>query len=278
MRRSPYQAISATLIMTLTFLAISVFAFLGIISARLIDYLESKPQLTVFFADTATRPEIRSLKEKLEATGKTTSVRYISKDQALVIYKQLNKNDAATLDLVTADSLPQSLDIQTSKPEYLATLLPIIRKTPHIEQISFLKDVVDKLIAFTNGLRLIGAVVVGILAVVSVFVILTIIGIKITIRREEIEIMRLIGASNWFIRTPFLLEGMIYGFTGAVIGWAVSYGALYLATPQIEAFLGGIPILPLSPFLVLGLLGIEVVVACFLGAFASFVAVLRYLK
>ena len=86
MRRSPYQAVSAALIMTLTFFVISVFAFLTVISAGLINYLESRPQLTVFFTDTATREEIRELKNKLELTGRTISVRYVSKDEAFKIY------------------------------------------------------------------------------------------------------------------------------------------------------------------------------------------------
>lgn len=277
-RRSPYQAVSAALIMSLTFFAISVFAFLTILSARLIDYLESRPQLTVFFTDVATRPEIRDLKNKLEATGKTISVRYVSKDEALTLYKEQNKQDPILLDLVTADVLPASLEIQTSRAEYLPSLMPIVKSGKNIEEIIFQQDIVDKLVAWTNGLRIVGVAVVSILVLVSTFVILTIIGIKITIRREEIEIMRLIGASNWFIRTPFLLEGMIYGFVGALLGWGLSYGILFALTPQLEIFLKGMPVLPVSSLLALGLLGGEILVACFLGAFASFVAVLRYLK
>lgn len=278
MRRSPYQSISAALIMTLTFFAISVFAFITILSVRLIDHLEASPQLTVFFTDAATTDQIQNLKQRLEATGKTISVHYVSKKEALNIYKQQNKNDPSQLDLVTADILPASLDVQTSKAEYLSTLVPLIRQEKNIDRISYLKDIVDALIKWTNALRIIGIAIISVLVVVSLFVILTIIGIKITVRREEIEIMKLIGASNWFIRTPFLLEGMIYGFVGAVIGWAVSYGILLFFTPQLEAFLVNVPILPITPVLALSLLGIEVVIACFLGAFASFIAVLRYLK
>jgi cell division transport system permease protein len=278
MRRSPYQSVSAALIMTLTFFGISMFAFLTIISVRLIDYLESRPQLTVFFTDTVTKEEIDSLKNELTSTGKTISVRFVSKEEALKIYKQQNKNDPLLLDLVTADVLPASLEIQASKAEYLADLVPTVKDAKNVEEIIYQQDIVDKLIAWTNALRLIGASIISVLIVVSVFVILTIIGIKITIRREEIEIMKLIGASNWFIRTPFILEGMIYGFLGAFVGWGVSYGILTFFTPQMESFLAGIPILPISPFLSLELLGLEIVIACFLGAFASFIAVLRYLK
>ena len=86
-RRSPYQAISAGLIMSLTFFAITVFAILTILSIRFISYFESRPQLTVFFKDSATRAEIDLLQKNLEATGKTSSITYVSKEDALKIYK-----------------------------------------------------------------------------------------------------------------------------------------------------------------------------------------------
>lgn len=277
-RRSPYQAISALLITTLTFFVITCFAFLTIISVRLIDYLESRPQLTVFFSESATTEDISGLKTQLEQTQKTVSVRHVSKEEALKIYQQQNKNDPILLDLVTADVLPASLEIQTMRAEDLPSLVPLVQSAPNIEEIVYQQDIVDRLIAWTNGLRIAGAAIISILIVVSIFVILTIIGIKITIRREEIEIMKLIGASNWFIRTPFLLEGMFYGFVGALLGWILSYGILFLLTPQISSFLQGMPVFPISYIWVLGVLGGELLAACILGVFASFVAVLRYLK
>ena len=116
------------------------------------------------------------------------------------------------------------------------------------------------------------------LLAVSIFVILTIIGIKITVRKDEIEIMKLIGASNWFIRTPFLLEGMFYGAIGALVGWGVTYGILYFNSQSISYFFGSIQVLPIEPLLMLQVLGVLFVSAVVLGAFSSFLAVLRYLK
>lgn len=277
-RRSPYQAISALLIMTLTFFVITCFAFLTIISVRLIDYLESRPQLTVFFSETSMPEDITALKTQLEQTQKTVAVRYVSKEEALKIYQQQNKSDPILLDLVTADVLPASLEVQTLQAEDLSSLVPIVKNAVNVEEIVYQQDIVDKLIAWTNGLRIAGVGIISILIVVSVFVILTIIGIKITIRREEIEIMKLIGASNWFIRTPFLLEGMFYGFIGALLGWALAYGILLLITPQVSSFLQGMPVFPISYIVVLSVLGGELLAACVLGIFASFMAVLRYLK
>ncbi len=277
-RRSPYQAISAGLIMGLTFFAITVFGILTILSVRFISYFESRPQLTVFFKDATTREEIAALEDQLSSTGKTSSVTYVSKEDALEIYREQNKSDPILLDLVTSDILPASIEVQATQAEYLSELAGVVKESDKVEEIVFQKDIVDTLISWTNAFRKIGIGVIGILVTVSVLVIITIIGIKITVRREEIEIMRLIGASNWFIRAPFLIEGMFYGLVGSLIGGGIAIGLFYYLTPSLAAFLRGVTILPLSPLLIGQLLLIEVLIACALGAFASYLAVLRYLK
>jgi cell division transport system permease protein len=278
-RRSPYQSVAAILIMSLTFLSIAVFAILTIISIRVIDYFETRPQLSVFFIQEATSEEINTLRDQLEDTGKTKNIKFVSKEEALSIYQEQNQEDPLLLDLVTADILPASLDIQATEAIYLEELAQVVRNSKIVDEVVFQKDIVDTLINFTNGIRQIGLVIIGVLLLVSIFVILTIIGIKITVRKDEIEIMKLIGASNWFIRTPFLLEGIFYGAVGAIIGWAISFGVLtFYASPQISNFFGAVPVLPIEPILMLQVLGVLFLAAIILGAFSSFLAVLRYLR
>lgn len=278
-RRSPYQSIAAILIMSLTFLSIAVFSIITIISVRVINYFETRPQLSVFFKQDATNEDVNVLRHQLESTGKTKSIKFVSQNEALSIYKQQNKEDPLLLDLVTSDILPASLDVQATDAKYLSSLSQLAKGSKLVDEVVFQKDIVDTLIKFTNGLRQIGIVIISVLLLVSVFVILTIIGIKITVRKDEIEIMKLIGASNWFIRTPFLLEGIFYGAVGAIIGWGISYGVLFFyATPKIESFFGGVPVLPIEPILMAEVFGILFISAIILGAFSSFLAVLRYLK
>src|SRR3989338_10814041 len=277
-RRSPYQAISAGLIMSLTFFAITVFAILTILSIRFISYFESRPQLTVFFKDSATRADIDLLQKKLESTGKTSSINYVSKEEALKIYKEQNKSDPILLDLVTSDILPSSIEVQALQAQDLSSLATIVKGSDKVEEVVFQKDIIDTLVSWTNALRKVGLAVIAILVTVSVLMIVTIIGIKITLRRDEIEIMKLIGATNWFIRAPFLMEGAFYGLVGSLLGGVIAIGIFYSLVPSLESFLQGVAIFPLSPLIILELLLIEVIVACSLGAFASYLAVLRYLK
>ena len=277
-RRSPYQALSAALIMGLTFFAITVFSILTILSIRFISYFETRPQLTVFFKDSATREEIRDLEKNLSDTSKISSIKYVSKEEALAIYREQNKSDPILLDLVTADILPASIEVQATQAEFLSELAGVVRGSPLVEEVIFQKDIVDTLISWTNAARRLGIAVIAILVTVSVLVIITIIGIKITVRREEIETMRLLGATNWFIRAPFLLEGAFYGVVGSLIGGGLAIGLFYYFSPSFESFLRGVAIFPVSPIMMLELLAIEVIIASLLGIFASYLAVLRYLK
>lgn len=277
-RRSPYQALAAISVMTMTFLAFSIFALIFFSSSRIVGYFESKPQVTAFFKDSAKQSDVDALKKSLQTSGIVSSAKFVSKQEALKIYKQQNRNDPLLLDLVTADILPSSLEISTYKINDLDVVATTLKGSPMVQEVVYQRDVVSTLTSWTNALKKIGVTVVIILAIVTVLVMAILIGIKIAQKRDDIETMRLIGAGSWYIRWPFILEGMFYGFMGALIGWLIAMILVVIATPHLEAFLQGIPLLPFSAVTLLELLGIQIVLAAFLGAFSSYLAVLRYLK
>lgn len=277
-RRSPYQAFAATSVMILTFLTFSIFAILIFSSSKVVDFLESRPQVTAFFKDEAKQEDINILRDTLNQSGIVSGAKFVSKDEALKIYKEQNKNDPLLLDLVTADILPSSLEISTYKVEDLSLVSDTLRKSTIVQEVVFQKDVVARLSSWTSAIRKLGFIIVAMLSTVSIFIMVTIIGVKISQKKEDIETMRLIGAGGWYIRWPFLLEGIFYCIFGALIGWIISMGALLYGTPYLIKYFSGMPIFPLPPEFLFALLGLEIVLAIILGAFSSYLAVLRYLK
>src|SRR5882724_8293006 len=267
-RRNPYQALAAICIMLLTFLAISVFAFIVFGSSVVIKYFESKPQVTAFFKDEAQQSDIDTLKNTLEQTGKISHIRFISKQEALQIYKAQNKNDPLLLDLVTADILPASLEISTGNIDDLGTASDTLKNSPIVSEVVYQKDVVSTLTQWTNAARIIGIILIVVLALVSIFIMMTVIGFKVSQKRDEIEIMRLLSATNWYIRWPFVLEGVFYGVVGTFFGWLIASAGLFYATPYLQSFLKGIPLLPVSPIFLLELLAGELLIAVILGVLA----------
>lgn len=277
-RRSPYQALAAIGVMSLTFFVACVFFLAAIGSQAILSYFEKKPQITIFFADEKTQESIEKLKEKLQSTGKVASLKFVSKEEALKIYQEQNKDDPLLLEMVTADILPASLEISAIDAKHLSELAEIFKNEPLVEDVIYQKDVVETLISWTTGIRFAGTFLVSFLVFVSLLTILTIIGMKIALKKEEIEILKLVGAGSWFIRAPFLLEGIFYGLIGAFFAWGAAYLLLLYLTPFLSPFLAGIPILPVSPLLMVYLLLSMVVIAGLIGAFGSLFALFRYLK
>lgn len=277
-RRSPYQTVAAILIMMVTFLAVSVFTFLIIGSSKVISYFESKPQVTAFFKDEAKPEDIDNLKSQLQASGKIAQMKYVSKQDALQIYKEQNKNDPLLLDLVTADILPASLEISTIKLEDLPDISNTLKHSQAVQEVIYQKDVVATLTSWTNAIRTIGIVLIIVLSVISILIMTTIIGIKISQKRDEIEIMRLLGATKFYISWPFVMEGVFYGVMGAVLGCFIASAALIYETPFLSTFLRGIPLLPVPMIFFAELFGAELLLAIFLGMVSSSLAVSRYMK
>lgn len=277
-RRTPYQAMVALMVMFLTFLALTIFLILAVASQKTLQFYESKPQVIAFFKDGTEPSDVEAIKKALQRTGKVSDLKYVSKQEALAIYQERNKNKPALLELVTANMLPESLEVSTVNPEDLGPIAEILKKEPVVEEVGYPKDVVDTISTAAKVIRWVGGVAVSFLIIFASLVILMVIGFKIRLRRTEIEIMKLLGASSWFIRGPFVLEGIFYGVTGAIIAWVLSYGLLWYFTPYLQNLLGELNLLPVSPLFMLALLGIEVLIALSIGVFGSYGAVRRYLR
>lgn len=277
-RRSPYQALAAVAIMTLTFFIASVFILTAAGSQAILRYFETRPQVTAFFKDEVTMAQVDTLKAKLVEMEKVKEMKYISKEEALAIYREQNKDNPLLLEMVTANILPASLEVSTVDIAYLGEVAEILRQEPGVEEVIFQEDVVQALHKWTTTLRKIGVGLIGSLGLVSFLIILIIIGMKVAMRRTEIEILQLIGASSWYIWVPFVFEGIFYGAVGAILAWLISYLLLLYSTPFLVGFLAGIPVLPVPVLFMLAVLGIEILAGALIGTLGSLLAVKRYLR
>ncbi len=286
-RRSPYQAFAATLTMFLTFLVGGVFFLATMASVVILNYFEGKPQVTVFFTPKAGQVEADNLKIKLEATGKVAGTHFVSKEAALEIYRQQNQNDPLLLEMVTADILPASLEVSANDPQYLSELAAVIEGSEGVDEVVYQRDVVDSLLAWTNAIRWVGGILALLLVIDSLLIIGTVIAMKIALKRDEIEILTLVGASPWAIRAPFVLEGGFYGFVGAGVASLILAIVMTWLQPQLIAFLGSIPTFRMvlgsitsSAFLLsLSVFWVGMTLTGFiLGALGSSIALRRYLK
>jgi len=279
-RRAPYQTAAALSVMTLTLFLGSVFFLLAAGSDMVLRYFESRPQINAYFK-TDYLPDqtaVDQLTRKLESTQKTAAVRFISKEDALKIYQEANKSDPLLLEAVTAGMLPASFEVSAKDPRDLKVLAEILKQEPNIEEVSYAEDIISTLTVWINSIRIIGASLILAHVFITFIVIILIIGMKVSVRREEIHTIRLLGAGGSYISVPFIFEGMLYGIGGAVISWVVIYTLLLYSTPFLVRFLSGIPVLPVPILFMAALLGGELLLGVLVGGLGGWLACRRFLK
>lgn len=277
-RRSPYQAISAILLTTLTFFVISVFTLVVLGASRLLAYFESRPQVTAFFKDTTDKARVDELENKIKSTVTVDSVKYVSKEEALTIYKEQNKADPLLLEMVTADILPASLEVSTQNVGDLELVASLMKNDLGVEEVVYQQDVVETLKAWVRGVRTGGIILTSVLLFVSLATIIIILGLKFTAKKSEINTLSLLGATSWYIRRPFVVEGIFYTISGALIGWTLTYIALLYLTPNLLEFFAGINLFPVPYWIMLAVLGGQLLLGAALGTLASLIATRRYGK
>lgn len=290
-RRTPYQSVASFLILFFTlFLSLFFFNLVSFFHGFL-SFVETQPQVTVYFQSETKEAYISQVKQNLEQTGRVTSVKYVSKEEAFNIYKNYEKNNPLLLEMVSAEILPASLEVKAEKPEYLAEIASSLKKQPGIDEVVFQKDIVDKLLTFTKVVRRISLFILILLLAITFIVLMTTTAFKISLKKDEIELLRLLGAGTFYIRKPFFYEGMIFGLTSGTLAFVIYYGIVFYIAPLLGAQLTGIPDLsffglgsfnlyvwpPSIPFIAFSYIATVVFGVC-IGLVGSFLSTSKYIQ
>ncbi|HEX7542652.1 MAG TPA: permease-like cell division protein FtsX [Patescibacteria group bacterium] len=289
-RRTPYQSLSAFLILFFTlFLSLMLFVSLTFLNS-ILSYLETKPQVTVYFQTKTPETQIFKVRDELMSSGKVLSLKYISKNEAFNIYKQLNKDNPLLLEMVSADILPPSLEIYAKKPIFLPEIAEYLKKQGDIDEVQYEKDIIDKLLVLTNTIRKSALIFFSYLIIMSILVLTTMILFKIALKESEITLLRLIGATNSYIRKPYILESLFLGVVASILSFGVfTILALYFGV-FLQSYLKGVGILSVDlwnyqlivwPFnyIFFGIVFVSnLVFGAVIATVASYIATNKYLK
>lgn len=288
--RNAWLSTAATAVMTVTLSIILTTFISNAVMSSTIKALVNKIDVSVYLADSTNPEQVKNLQERLTKLENVQSVRFISKTEALAIYREQNKNDPELLEAVTEaeNPLPASFAVKVKDQKKLEPIAQLVEqndvkplldpKNPTSYQ-GDRKATIDKIVKASNFLRTTGLVATIIFVTISTLIIFNTIRMAIFTRREEIEIMKLVGATNWFIRGPFLFEAALYGIIAALIAVGLSYttflaGGPKLATAGIDvnstlSFFRSYPFLIIMTELGIGIL---------IGSASSMLAMIRYLK
>ncbi len=275
--RNAVMSLAATATMIFMLLLLSgFFVVLTGLNAGL-EFVEQKVQIVADVRDSATTPAIEGLVAKIAQLPEVASVEYVNSAEALQRFQQrLQEQGREDLTkFLDTNPLPGSIEVKLKDPKVFGNVVDFLRADPSVERVKEVQALVDRVLTVTNLLRTGGLVVLALVAVVVLFIIVNTIRLAVVARAEEIEIMRLVGASDGFIRWPFIFEGALVGLIGAT----VTLGLLAVgAEPLGRVMTGFFEVLPLQ----LGALGrdltvIVLVTGIGLGVLGSWVSVRSYL-
>ncbi len=287
--RNGFISLAAIMIMTITLFVVAGLLIAGAALQSTLQQLTDKVDVNVYFATDASEEQIMNVKRSLEALPEVASVSYTSREQALLQFRERHKNDQLTiqaLDQLSDNPLGGSLAIQardTSQYENITKFLEAQAASPDgsaISKVNFYqnKTAIDRLTSIIETSRTIGLAAAVFLFGAALLISFNTIRLAIYTARDEIGVMNLVGAGRWYVRGPFMIAGVLYGFIAGLVVLVILYPiALWLGPPS-ERFFGTFNVLDYftgqfpSIFLIVMGLGIA------LGASSSFLAVRRYLR
>ena len=287
--RNGFVSLTAVLIMTITLFVVAFLMISGAALDATLKQLTEKVDVTVYFTTEATEGEITSMKTAIEALPEVAVVTYISREEALAVFRERHKGDRLTLqalDELGGNPLGASLEIrakQTSQYESIATFLEAQQKiggtAASIDKVNFFqnKTAIDRLTNIIETSRRIGIAVALVLGISTILIAFNTIRLAIYTARDEIGVMNIVGAGHWYVRGPFMVAGILYGLVSGLIVLLLLYPLTLWLGPGSERFFGSFNVFTYFIEAFPALFLIIVASGIGLGALSSYLAVRRYL-
>ena len=285
--RNGFVSLAAVLIMTITLFVSSVLLIAGSALDSTLEQLMQKVDVNVYFVTNASEDQVLGVKRELEALPEVASVEYVSREAALAEFRERHKNEASTiqaLDQLSENPLGASLAIrakETSQYESIAEFLTGKQEGGSlISKVNFYQNkvAIARLTSIIETSRKIGIATAIFLAGASILIAFNTIRLAIYTSRDEIGVMNLVGAGHWYVRGPFMIAGILYGFIAGIIVMLILYPITAWLGPASERFFGSFNVFDyfVGNFasLLLTILGLGIG----LGAISSYLAVRRYLR
>ncbi|MDP2947334.1 MAG: permease-like cell division protein FtsX [Nanoarchaeota archaeon] len=284
--RNGWLSTATISIMVLTLLVITVLIMVNVIANGVLLNLEDKIDISVYFKPQTAEEDILRAKTQLESLAEVERIEYISQNDALINFKEKHKDNPVllqSLDELENNPLEASLNIKARETSQYASINQFLESVHYknlIDKVNYMqnKGVIEKLSKIIVDVKTFGLILSLGLAIIVFLVTFNAIRLAIYSSREEINVMRLVGASNWFIRGPFIIEGVMYGIIATIVTMILLYPTFYFVSPKISSFL---PIEDIFSYFKANMFSLSLLllmVSLVLGTFSSFIAVRKYLK
>ncbi len=278
LRRNRWMAFASIGTVAVSLFVLGVFLTLVMNMNRLASSLESQVQISVYLKDNIKKADRADIEDDIRRMQGIATVEYVSKDEAKERLSERLGDQKYLLDaLGDKNPLPEAFEVTVTEPELVETAAKSIEKMKGVEAAKYGQDVVQHLFDITRLIRIFGFVTMLLLAGATLFIISNTIRLTVFARRKEVAIMKYVGATDWFIRWPFLLEGIVIGFIGGVLA-TIALRSFYAAmASKIYSTLAFFPLLPQYPFM--NYVTIAILLSGMgIGAIGSTISLKRFLK
>lgn len=288
--RNTFVSLSAVLIMTITLIVFSTILFLSALLNQSLVEIKKKVDINVYFLPAVAEESVFSVKTELEKLPEVEVVEYVSKEQVLENFKYRHRNESDILEALfelEENPLGAILNVKAKESEqyqqvatYLENNFPTGQETSIIEDVNFNanKEIIEKLTDFIAAGQKLGAIITILFIVLSIIITFNTIRLAMYISRDEIKVMRLVGATSSYVSGPFIVTGILYGIVSSAITLALLIPLTWQAGPITSRFFNGINVLDYYTSNFLQFFSIIFFSAVFIGAISSFIAVKKYLK
>lgn len=272
------MSIASIVTVALSFFILGIFAIMVANLDNFADNLENQVQISVYLKDGLTTEQVMSVGKRLKALPEVRQIKFTNKDQAMTELKERMKDQPGILEALEGKNpLPTSYEITFTQAGAVKKAAQIVATYPEVESSHYGQEIIEQLLNITRVIRWGGMALIVLLTVATLFIISNTIRLTVFARRKEIGIMKYVGATNWFIRWPFLLEGLLLGFIGGVIADAALVQFYRFVTSEIHHSLAFLPLVGMNPFMYqvgIGLLLLSMII----GAVGSTISLKRYMK
>ncbi|WNC14424.1 permease-like cell division protein FtsX [Brevibacillus brevis] len=279
--RNGWMSFASISAVTITLFILGVFLILAMNVNYFAQSVEKQVEIRVFLDVLATKENVAQVEQNIKAIPKVDTVSFIPKDEGLKQFKESLGEKAYLFDGLEKDNpLPDTFVVKTKEPQDTSAVAAQIKKLQYVKNLNYGEGTVEKLFALTGAVRNVGiAFIIG-LGFTAMFLIANTIKLTIVARRREIEIMKLVGATNWFIRWPFFVEGLMMGILGALIPTVMLMVGYYYLLDGIQSSFEAaqlFKLLPLFPLVYQVALAL-IAIGAFIGIWGSLVSVRRFLR
>lgn len=279
LRRNNWMSFASIGTVAVSLFVLGVFLLLVLNMNRMASTLESQVQIAVYLEDNLSGREKDNLEEAIQDMSGIASVKYVDKEEALVRLRERLGEQQYLLNAMGdgENPLPDAFEVTVKLPELVQTAAESIQAMDGVAEAKYGQDVVEHLFDITRLVRIFGLLLMVLLTGATIFIISNTIRLTVFARRKEIAIMKYVGATDWFIRWPFLLEGIVLGFIGGVVS-ALALRSFYAAmAAKIYNTLAFFPLMPQYPFMDYVSIGI-IVAGMIIGAIGSTISLKRFLQ